>query len=195
MSIQNAVLKFNYSDAAAYLGCSVAAIKAVASVESAGSGFDPEGFPKTLFEGHKFNQFTGGVYSAKHPTYSYLKWTKNFYGKTWRDEKDRLFFAMSLNREAAIKSASWGEFQIMGFNWQATGATSIQDFVNRMCDGPESQLSLFCGFIKASPRLLVALRDLKWVEFAKLYNGDGYAANQYDTKLASAYRKMIINPQ
>ena len=44
----------DYAAAAGRLGCSVAAIKAVAKVESKGSGFLPSGEPRILFERHVF---------------------------------------------------------------------------------------------------------------------------------------------
>jgi N-acetylmuramidase len=44
----------DYQAAAQSLGCEVAAVKAVAAVESAGHGFLPNGKPKILFEAHIF---------------------------------------------------------------------------------------------------------------------------------------------
>lgn len=35
--------------------------------------------------------------------------------------------------------------------------------------------------------MLQALKSKDWAEFAYRYNGEGYAANQYDIKLAEAY--------
>jgi hypothetical protein len=44
-------------------------------------------------------------------------------------------------------SASWGRFQIMGFNFKASGCKSIQEFVNKMMDSEQSQLQLFVNYI------------------------------------------------
>ncbi|WP_262919099.1 N-acetylmuramidase family protein [Niabella hibiscisoli] len=44
----------DFQDAARQLNCEVAAIKAVAEVESKGDGFLPTGEPKILFERHIF---------------------------------------------------------------------------------------------------------------------------------------------
>src|ERR1044071_2977670 len=60
----------DYKQAAELLHCGIDAIKAVAQVESAGGGFLPDGRPKILFERHKFHQFTGGAFAAKHPDLS-----------------------------------------------------------------------------------------------------------------------------
>lgn len=56
-----------YIDAAKELGCEVAAIKAVAEVESRGLGFLPTGEPKILFECHRFFKYTYGKYAISNP--------------------------------------------------------------------------------------------------------------------------------
>ena len=58
----------DYQAAAQSLGCEVAAIKAVASVESRGRGFLPSGRPKILFESHVFSKFTKHIYDPLSPT-------------------------------------------------------------------------------------------------------------------------------
>ena len=59
-----------------------AALKAVAAVEAAGSGFlkDHPTKPKILFEGHAFHRLTGGRFAADRPDLSYPKWDKTKYG-------------------------------------------------------------------------------------------------------------------
>ncbi|MGA0525154.1 N-acetylmuramidase domain-containing protein, partial [Escherichia coli] len=47
-------------------------------------------------------------------------------------EWDRLARAIEINRPAALESASWGLFQIMGFHWKLLGFASVQAFVNAM---------------------------------------------------------------
>jgi hypothetical protein len=159
---------------------------AVATVESSGGGFDPEGFPKTLFEGHWFHKLTNGKYSEAYPTLSYPKWTKQYYGKTWKEEKARLQQAMALDRNAAMMSTSWGMFQIMGFNFGKCGFKTVQQFVNAMCKDENTQLAVFTQFIILSG-LADEMIDKRWADFARLYNGPAYAQNKYDVKLANAY--------
>lgn len=179
----------DYVEVAQQLNCDVAAVKAVTEVESRGSGFDPEGFPKTLFEGHWFHKLTNGKFSTNYPTISYPKWTRQFYGKSWSAEKQRLALASELDREAALMSASWGLFQIMGFNYKTCGFESIQQFVNAMCASEGEQLKAFAAFVLAN-KLDRYLVNQDWASFAKRYNGPGYAENRYDTKLAQAYDKF-----
>ena len=176
--------------AAAMLGCSVPAIKAVCEVEAPQGGFNPDGTPRTLFEGHKFHQFTGGRFSGTHPNISYPKWTKQHYGRSWQAEQGRLQVAMALDRDAALKSASWGKFQIMGFNCQVCGYANAKEMFNDFLTGERAHLMAFVKFIKADAKLWQALKDKNWAEFARRYNGPAYAKNQYDTKLAAAYKSF-----
>lgn len=183
-----ALTREDFEDDAAKIGCEVEAIMAVAAVESRGGGFDPEGFPKTLFEGHWFHKLTKGKFSESHPTLSYPTWTRKFYGKTWQEEKVRLQQAIALDRNAALMSASWGMFQIMGLNHAKCGYKTVQQFVNAMCKDENSQLEAFTQFVINSG-LSDELQEKRWADFARLYNGPSYAVNKYDVKMAQAYEK------
>jgi hypothetical protein len=112
----------DYLDAALALDCDVAAVRAVLQVEALGRGFNLDGSPVTLFEGHKFSKFTGGRFDDTHPDISYPVWTTRWYGHSWQAEQDRLQRAMKLNRAMALSSASWGLAQLMGFNHGLAGA-------------------------------------------------------------------------
>lgn len=180
------ITKEGFIAAAALIGCEVEAVMAVAKVESSGAGFDPEGFPRTLFEGHWFHRYTNGKFGEKYPTLSYPKWTKQFYGKNWQEEKARLNQAIQLDRTSALLSSSWGMFQIMGFNFTKCGFKTVQQFVTAMCKSEDSQLAVFTSFINNSG-LADELRDCRWADFARLYNGPEYALNKYDIKLKAAY--------
>lgn len=185
----------DFEDAAVHLGCDIASVRAVCEVESGKSGFNPDGSVKTLFEGHYFYRYTKGAYSSTDPDLSYPSWTKVHYGRTWQAEQSRLARATVLDREAALKSASWGKFQIMGFNYQLAGFDSVEAFVAAMQRDERSQLLAFVEFVKNStPVMLESLRTRNWAGFARAYNGPGYAVNAYDTKLASAYAKYASEP-
>lgn len=165
-----------------------AALQAVADVESGGSGFldtvPPR--PKVLFEGHYFHRLTGGRFSAAHPTLSFPEWTRKHYARTGLGEWARLEQAIALDRPAALQSASWGAFQIMGANYAQAGVADVEAFVAAQSTSAEAQLECFVRFI-ARRWYLVPLRDKNWALFAERYNGPGYASNQYDVKLARAY--------
>lgn len=175
--------------AAQALRCSTAAVKAVCQVEAPRGGFDADGQPVILFEGHKFSAFTNHKFDKTHPTLSYPTWTRQFYTGSNRGEHVRLQRAVLLDREAAFKAASWGKFQIMGFNHKRAGFPTIQAFINAMHDGEPAQLDAFVTFIKSDPVMHRALQRKDWAKFAYRYNGRAYAKHGYHTRLAAAYRK------
>jgi murein L,D-transpeptidase YcbB/YkuD len=94
--------------------------------------------------------------------------------------------AIGLNRDAALRSASWGAFQIMGDNCTLAGYRDAESFVADMVKGEPQQLAAFVSFIK-SAGLADELRRCDWAGFARGYNGPNYAINNYDRKLRAAY--------
>ena len=91
------------------LDVEAATLKAVATVEAAGSGFLPKDptRPKILFEGHAFHRLTGGKFAELRPDLSYPKWDKKKYSGSLKGEWDRLEAACALDRPAALQSASF----------------------------------------------------------------------------------------
>lgn len=176
----------DFDAAARSLGVSPAAIKAVSEIEAPGPGFLPTGEPRILFERHKFHRHTGGRYDRAHPGISNPKW--GGYGPE-SAQHFRLQQAAALDREAALKSASWGKFQILGENFKQAGFATLQGFINAMYASEADQLEAFVNFIRADKRLHAALKALDWKTFARIYNGPAYATNKYDTKLAAAYKR------
>lgn len=175
-----------FAAAAAKLQCDIAAIKAVAEVESRGSGFIPSGKPTILFERHKFHKYSGGIFSAANPDISAKK--AGGYGPAGEHQWARFSKAFALDARAAMMSCSWGRFQIMGFNFAAAGFASLDDFVTAMKESEDRQLEAFVNFV-LSQALAGRLRRHDWAGFARGYNGEDYAINKYDTKLAAAHRK------
>lgn len=173
------------------------ALKAVCDVESNGDGFESSGKPKILFEGHIFwRQLKGAglnpaLLAAQHPTLIYPKWTKRFY-KGGEAEHERLKQAMAIHREAALKSASWGAFQLMGFNHKLCGYINLDDFVAAMGRDAPTQLAAFISFIKSN-YLIKPLQAKNWAAFARGYNGEAYAENEYDKKMARAYAACLTS--
>lgn len=176
------------------LDCEPAALKAVQAVETGGrGGFFAPGKPAILFEGHIFwNQLkkrglNPEEYAAANSGILYPKWEKGHY-KGGIAEYERLEQARRIHREAADASASWGMFQIMGFNYAACGESSVESFVKSMCESECKQLILSGRFIRQAG-MLSALQAKNWAEFARRYNGPAYEQNSYDKKLATAYQK------
>jgi N-acetylmuramidase len=182
----------DFIKAATRLGCSVDAIKDVSIVETNGGGFNPDGSPKTLFEGHYFSRLTNHQYDEAYPTISYPKWTREFYGHNAQAEQTRLELAKGLDEEAALRSASWGMYQIMGDNFKLCGFEDVQSFVNAMCEGAGPQLDAFVNYV-ISRHLDNELRDLHWSDFARAYNGPGQV-EMYAGKLDTNYNKLLNDP-
>lgn len=183
-----------YKTEADLLGCETEAIMAVGSVESDGNGFQHNGQPRILFEGHIFwkqllkaginpESIQKGNEDILYPVWN-LATVRPFYNM---DQYQRLEKAKAINKEAALKSASWGAFQIMGFNYAACGYSSVDDFVSAQAN-EFTQLQCFSNYIK-NTHLNVNLKNLDWAGFAQAYNGKDYRANDYDTKLKAAYDK------
>jgi hypothetical protein len=91
--------------------------------------------------------------------------------------------------EPALRSASWGLGQVMGFNAVAAGFASAADMVARMAEGEDWQLLGMAKFIVAN-RLNRHLAKRDWAAFARGYNGPEFWKNQYDVKLKSAFDKF-----
>lgn len=179
-------------DAARALDVDLASIKAVNQVESRGTGFTKSGKMKTLFERHimykklmaKFGQARANAAGQMYPTLV----SPAAGGYTGGDaELDRLQAAINIDEDCAYESASYGLFQIMGFNCQVCGYANAKDMFNDFLNGERPQLMAFVNFIKADANMWKALKGRNWAEFARRYNGPAYAKNQYDTKLAAAY--------
>lgn len=174
----------DFKAASSKLGVPVATVQAVAAVESRGAGFLSNGEPKILFERHKFSLHTGGKFDKSHPDISNP--VAGGYGPESAQHK-KLQRAVSLDRDAALKSASWGMFQILGENYRQAGFSTLQGFVNAMYAGEPEHLQALVNFIKADKKMWDALKNKDWAGFARRYNGPAYKKYNYDTKLERAY--------
>jgi hypothetical protein len=162
-------------------------LHAVIDVESRGTGFDRRGRPIILFERHWFHRLLPKAKRAKarNAGLATTRWSRATYNK---DQYTLLHKAMEIDEEAALKSCSWGLFQIMGFNHEAAGYSTVYKMIEAFKDDEEHHLNAAVTFIITN-KLDDELRRHDWAGFAKGYNGSGYKANRYDTKLANAYAK------
>ncbi len=171
------------------------ALWTVFEVETAGLtqgfGFRVDRRPQILFERHKFRQFTGGRFDASDPA---ISGPAGGYGSL-SQQYEKLEHALALCRSAnlgeepALKSASWGIGQVMGFNHEAAGFPSAAAMVLAMVGDEDAQLLAMVNFMRSNG-LDVALRARNWEKFARGYNGPGYAVNRYDIKLEVQYARF-----
>lgn len=180
---------------AAALGVPVATLMAVNTVESSGKGFLSPGRPVILYERHimyrELRDYGIDPVKAMRDNPGLVNTKRGGYlggMKEWL----RLEKAQVISHDAALESASWGAYQIMGFHWELLGFGSVQEYIDYVSVSEANQLDCFVRFIKSQKNLWVALRAKNWAAFARLYNGPAYKENQYDVKLADAYEDAVL---
>ena len=184
----------DFAEVAERLHCSTAVVRAVCDIESAGSGFLVDGRPKILFESHVFGRLTRHQWDRTYPNISSPTWNRSLYGAAGAHQYERLEEAQDLDHTAALQSASYGMFQVMGFNYKACCFIDVDAFVAAMYRDERAHLDAFVAFCEHNgfDRFL-ATNPPQFASFSRGYNGPGYAANGYDTKLAAAWRKHLAN--
>lgn len=174
----------------------IASVLAVSEVESGGrSGFQGTGLLTVLFEAHIFYRelkkvgLSPDVLMLQYPNLISPVWNKALY-KGGDAENIRLGQALKIH-ECAWSCASYGKFQIMGFNHEACGFNTAPEFVKYLKTGEEAHVETFLRFLNSNPSIMTSLKNKDWATFARLYNGPRYAENKYDVKLAAAYQKYL----
>jgi hypothetical protein len=170
---------------AASLGCSAKQVRAVASVESSGSGYDKAGRPKILFERHKFHQLTDGKYGLS--VYSNPQ-----AGGYAFDSWEKLTLAACKDADAAFMATSWGKFQVLGMHWAALGYPSPIDMAYSTVTSEAAHYDMLARYVEHN-HLKPALQALSTNPetcraFAAAYNGAAYRKFNYHVKLAEAMR-------
>jgi hypothetical protein len=168
---------------------------AVVEVETAGItqgfGFNQNRRPQILFERHKFKQFTQGLFDVEAPD---ISGPAGGYGRL-AAQYSRLEKALSLcereglGLEPALKAASWGMGQVMGFNHEVVGFPSATAMVEALKVSEDAQLAAMARFLDANGLTDKLLKN-DWAGFARRYNGSNYWKNQYDIKLAQQYQRF-----
>lgn len=174
-----------WSQMAKRLGCDEATIRAVFEVEASGDFFDRAGNVIQRFEPHHFPKkdwpAIGFAPGNKAP------WRASLAIRT--STRTRMFeAAKAINLENALKAASHGAPQIMGFNHRLAGFKSAKAMVDAFSESADAQIIAFVSFVEAS-NLATHLRSQDWLSFASGYNGDGQAP-VYARKIESAYRRQ-----
>ncbi|WP_200977700.1 N-acetylmuramidase domain-containing protein [Echinicola sp. 20G] len=186
-------------------------VKAVISVESSGRGHLKDGRAKILFEGHKFWYWLSKAgkkeeelaeLQKEHPSIIYPKWTREYYG-LGKEEYKRLELAKTIDEKAAVYSASWGLFQILGENLEnnikSRNYKDVAEFEAKQHEAEYYHFLDFLAFIQYKKLKGKALINYiaegneggyDWASFAYGYNGRGYKVNKYDQKMEAAYLKF-----
>ena len=175
---------------------SPAAVKAVVKVESNGRGFRRDGSLKILFEGHIFwkelikVELNPNDYVEGNEDIVFKSFTRRFYATSL--QYGRLNKAKTINTEAALKSASYGMFQVMGFNYKTAGFDSVEALKKSLEVSEINQLEAFLNFVKNTNGCFEALQNKEWATFARIYNGSAYKTNKYDEKMEKQYNNSVL---
>lgn len=177
----------DYKQAAKRLKVPELVIRVFGAVEGRGLGFLKNGKAKILYERHRMYFYLSQTLGKTFAT-GLIKTVPNLVNtivggyKGNEAEYTRLSLAININKEAALMSTSWGQFQIMGENWKDLGYESVQDFVDQQQQSESLQLEAFVRFIEWKPGLLAALQKQDWHTVFTLYNGENYKKLGYQAK-------------
>ena len=172
-------------------------IKAVATVESGGSGWFSSGLPKILYERHLFTRFTnivkeipglGWIGYKTHGGYS-----NDINNNDIQDSWEKLSYAVCIDPDKAIQSISIGKFQVLGQWYKELGYNSPLDMLWDARDSELGHYRMLVGYIKNVANLQYAFLQLSTNpetcrNFAKGYNGPKYMNHNpgYHIRLARA---------
>jgi N-acetylmuramidase/Putative peptidoglycan binding domain len=193
-----------YQKAAQRLGVDVATVQTVCQVETSGAGFLNDGRCTILFERHQLYRTLQTVMSQTQLNQLVAQYPNlinpdpgGYLGGT--QEWDRLNQAEAILQQhgaapgLAMRSASWGLFQIMGYYYVQAGYKSVEDYGAAMAVSEANQLDAFCDFLEDmnGGAMITALRARDWTSFANQYNGrNQHAQNNYDGRLAGTYKQL-----
>ena len=108
-------------------------------VETSGCGFLPDRRPRILFGRHWFSKLTKRQFDASHPDISNP--VAGGYGPRGASQYQRLERAIALDRVAALRSATGGLGQVVGFNVEDVGFANVDALV---AAGVESEEKSVC---------------------------------------------------
>lgn len=173
------------------------AMKAVAKVESGGSGWDNSGLLKCLYERHylwrriKITSAWPDVLNALLSAPTGGGYTVDADGDGINDSWEKLADATGWwGFNVAFECASFGKFQIMGAHWKALGYPSVAEFVWGMSRSEAAHYETFCRYIVVNG-LTDALNAVdgnpaNCLAIARGYNGKGQKS--YDQRIAAAWK-------
>ena len=81
----------------------------------------------------------------------------------------------------------------MGANYTNCGHANVKEMIKDAFKSEKEHLKQFVNFVIYDKKLLSAIQQKKWANFAKGYNGPAYADNAYDVKMETAYNHFVKN--
>ena len=168
-------------------------IRAVAKVESAGSGWFKDGRPKILYERHKFWAYNDDASAPKSTYFNFPdggNYTIDADNNGINDSYDKLLKACEYDPRGAFQAVSMGAFQVMGFYYTEMGFKEPWEMLFACTHSEKAQYDLLVKYIKMNNLqgafLKLSSRPDDCRPFARGYNGKSYQKFNYHGKLASA---------
>ncbi len=167
-------------------------IRAVAAVESIGSGWFNSGLPLILYERHRFWKY---VQDVKNKVVSWFAnpvagdYTMDVNRNGINDSWEKLTLAVGKDPLAAMMSVSIGKFQVMGEHYRACGYNHPIEMLFAASRSEYAQYCMLRDYILKVAHLKSAFLALSTDAagnraFARGYNGAGFEKNHYHVKLA-----------
>ncbi len=194
----------SYAQAAQTLGTDATTVQTVCEVETSGSGFFNNGQCAILFERGQFyrtlstvlptatvNQLAAQYPDIVNPSSGGYLGGPAEYGRL--QQAQNICSQAGVDTGLALRCASWGLFQIMGYYYIQCSYQSVETFTAAMQTSESAQLDAFVSYLQDmnGGNMLAALVAHNWVSFAEQYNGSNeHVQNDYDDKLASAYTTL-----
>ena len=178
-------------------GIDPAPLLALVETETGGDCFEVDGrTPQLLYERHVAWKEAGKVSARLLAAFRVAglaipKWDRATQYRDQRTSAQRLQLirqACAINDEVALRSASHGLGQTMGFLAESLGYASARAMVDAMTGSIDGQIDGMIREIKRS-HLVEPLNARDWPHVARVYNGPGYAANRYDVRMKAACQR------
>ncbi|MCL2219785.1 MAG: N-acetylmuramidase family protein [Chitinispirillia bacterium] len=171
-------------------------LKAIGKKESRGTGFHKSGHAIILFERHKMYKHL----KAKNCSAAELNKLTETYPNIVNKESggynvssyEKLKTAREIDYDCAVKSCSWGCFQVMGeyYGWLYSSPAELD---LAMCSCELQQFNYFVAYLeKSSAQMIPALKNRDWKKIATLYNGSGWVTmnKSYPVDIEKYYKQF-----
>ena len=172
-------------------------IKAVAQVESGGSGFLPCGHPKILWERHLFYRYVGktiyfiGNKKQFLSTQTAGDYTLDANNNQINDSWEKLAQGVTIDVDGALCSISMGKFQVLGKYYKECGYANPLEMLWDCSQSEYAHYKLFVSYILNVANLKGAFLKIdtnpqNCIPFARGYNGIAYTKYAYHINIAKA---------
>lgn len=166
-----------YKKEADRLGIEVAMIKAIAKQESKKSSFWEPGQATILYERHvMWDQLAADMKLSTEELRQLQKDDPGLVNKkgegygTYSMQYKKLEDAKKIDYACAVKSCSWGKFQVMGYHY-AIAFESAEEMEQAVNTCELQQFYFFIAYLENTHGLIKAMKEKDWEDIAKKYNG------------------------